>query len=164
VIGLTTSESFTDTNVNQGATYTYVVRAVDTSLNRSAYSDLVSATAALRTVSVTFNVTIPSGSPTGATVYIAGTLDRLDGGLPQWNPGGVSLSQVSATLWTITLTGKEGTQLSYKYTLGTWELVEKDGACGEIPDRTLTLVYGSNGSQVVSDTVVNWRNVTPCGN
>ena len=61
-------------------------------------------------------------------MYIAGFLDRLDGGQPQWDPGGVVLTRVDATHWTITLTGKEGTQIEYKYTLGDWEHVEKDGA------------------------------------
>jgi hypothetical protein len=101
---------------------------------------------------------------TGRSVYIAGFLDRLDGGLPQWDPGGVALTRVDATHWTITLTGKESTQIEYKYTLGDWDHVEKDGACGEIGNRQLTLSYGSTGTQTVNDVVPNWRNVAPCGN
>ena len=96
--------------------------------------------------------------------HIAGFLDRLDGGLPQWDPGAVSLTRVDATHWTITFTGKETTQLEYKYTLGDWDHVEKDGACGEIGNRMLTLAYGATGTQTVNDTVQNWRNVAPCGN
>jgi len=88
----------------------------------------------------------------------------LDGGLPQWDPGGVVLTRVDGTHWTITLTGKETTQIEYKYTLGDWDHVEKDGTCGEISNRQLTLSYGSTGTQVVNDTVPNWRNVAPCGN
>jgi hypothetical protein len=91
-------------------------------------------------------------------------MDRLDGGLPQWNPGGVVLTRVDATHWTITLTGKEGVQIEYKYTLGDWDHVEKDASCGEIANRQLTLSYGANGTQAVNDTVQNWRNVSPCGN
>jgi hypothetical protein len=67
------------------------VRAVDQSFNRSGASNEASATAALRTVTLTFTVTVPATTDaTGRSVYIAGFLDRLDGGLPQWNPGGVS--------------------------------------------------------------------------
>ncbi|MCI0478874.1 MAG: hypothetical protein L0Y55_21740, partial [Anaerolineales bacterium] len=66
--------------------------------------------------------------------------------------------------WTITFTGKEGVQIEYKYTLGDWDHVEKDNACGEIANRQLTLSYGANGTQTVNDTVDNWRNVAPCGN
>jgi hypothetical protein len=154
-----------DTAVSQGATYYYVVRAVDNSFNRSANSGEVSALAELRQVALTFNVTVPATTDgTGRTVYIAGFLDRLNGNLPQWDPGGVSLTRVDATHWAITLNGTETTQIEYKYTLGDWDHVEKDGSCGEIANRQLTLSYGSNGVQTVNDTVQNWRNVAPCGN
>jgi hypothetical protein len=128
-------------------------------------TDEVSATAALRTVTLVFDVTVPASTDgTGRSVYIAGFLDRLDGNLPQWDPAGVVLTRVDAPHWRITLTGKEGVQLEYKYALGAWEYVEKDGACGEIANRQLTLAWGANGTQTVNDTVPNWRNVAPCGN
>lgn len=160
-----TGATYTDLDVTEGATYFYAVRAVDLSLNRSADSAPVQATAALRTVTLVFTVTVPATTDaTGRKAYIAGFLDRLDGDLPQWNPGGVALTRSDATHWTITLTGKEGTQIEYKYALGSWDYVEKDGTCGEIGNRQLTLSYGSNGTQTVNDTVLNWRNVAPCGN
>ncbi len=160
-----TGTSYSDGDVTEGQTYSYSVRAVDTSFNRSPASAPVSATAQQRIVDVTFNVTVPSSTDgTGRTVHIAGTLSRLQGGLPDWNPGAVVLTRDDATHWHITLHGYEGTQLEYKYALGDWEHVEKDGACGEIPNRTLTLAYGASGTQTVSDTVLNWRNVSPCGN
>ena len=74
------------------------------------------------------------------------------------------LTRVDATHWTITLTGDEGTQIAYKFTLGDWEHVEKGAACDEISDRLLTLTYGTDGTQTVDNTVLNWRNVAPCGN
>jgi glycosidase/fibronectin type 3 domain-containing protein len=164
-IALVTDDSYTDTSVAEGATYFYVVRAVDMSFNRSAHSDEVDATAELRTVTLVFNVTVPSTTDgTGRSAHIAGFLDRLDGGFPQWDPGGVALTRVDATHWTITFTGKEATQIEYKYALGSWDFVEKDGACGEIANRQLTLSYGSTGTQTVNDIVLNWRNVAPCGN
>ena len=159
---------FFDSAVSEGATYYYVVRALDKSFNRSANSNEVSAQALLRTVTLTFNVTVPTGTPADKSVYIAGFLDRLDGNNPQWNPGGVFLTKVSATTtsqtWRITFTGKETTQIEYKYTLGSWDFVEKDGVCGEVANRTLTLSYGATGAQTVNDVVGNWRNVSPCGN
>jgi hypothetical protein len=125
----------------------------------------VAATAELRTVTLVFTVTVPATTDAaGRDVVIAGTLQRLDGGLPEWDPSGVELTRVDATHWTVTLSGKESTQLAYKYTLGDWEHVEKDVACGEIGDRQLTLSYGTSGTQNVADTVDNWRNVAPCGN
>jgi hypothetical protein len=162
---VTAATSYSDVDVEEAATYYYVVRSVDTSFNRSGHSAEVEATAALRTVTLVFNVTVPATTdPTGRSVYIAGFLDRLHGNLPQWDPGGVVLTRVDATHWTITLTGDEGVSIEYKYTLGDWEHVEKDGACGEIGNRQLTLAYGTNGTQLVNDTVPNWRNVAPCGN
>jgi hypothetical protein len=123
------------------------------------------ATAELRTVTLTFTVTVPDTTDaTGRSVYIAGTLDRLDGGLPAWDPGGVVLTRIDATHWTISLSGFETTQIEYKYTLGDWDHVEKDASCGEISNRQLTLSYGGTGTQTVNDTVQNWRNVAPCGN
>ena len=165
MIARVTTNAYTDTAVDSGATYYYAVRAVDQSFNRSGNSAEVHATAEVRTVTLNFTVTVPATTDgTGRSAYIAGFLDRLDGGLPQWDPGGVSLSRADATHWTITFTGKEGTQIEYKYSLGDWEHVEKDGACGEIANRQLTLSYGANGTQNVNDTVQNWRNVDPCGN
>jgi hypothetical protein len=165
VIGTTTSPGFTDSAVVENETYWYVVRAIDTSFNRSDWSDEVSAITELRTVTLTFTVTVPASTDaTGRAVYIAGFLDRLDGDLPQWDPAGVVLTRVDATHWTITLTGDEGTPVEYKYALGSWDYVEKDASCGEIGNRQLTLAYGTDGSQVVNDTALNWRNVAPCGN
>ena len=167
-IGFSSAAEFTDTSVVENTTYWYVVRAVDTSFNRSDWSSEVSATTELRTVTLTFNVTVPATTDTvGLDVNIAGFLDRLDGGHPQWNPKETPLARVDATHWTITFTGDEGTQLEYKYALDhptDWHHVEKDGGCGEIANRQLTLAYGSDGTQVVGDAVANWRNVAPCGN
>jgi hypothetical protein len=164
-IATTSDATFTDTAITEGQTYFYVVRSVDESFNRSGPSAEVKATAELRTVTLHFTVTVPAATDgTGRSVYIAGFLDRLDGGLPQWDPAGVSLTRTDATHWTVTLTGKESTQIEYKYTLGDFDHVEKDGGCGEINNRQLTLSYGASGTQAVNDTVGNWRNVTPCGN
>ena len=73
----------------EGASYHYVVVAIDASFNRSGPSNEATGTAQLRTVTLAFNVTVPATTDaTGRSVYIAGFLDRLDGNLPQWNPAG----------------------------------------------------------------------------
>ena len=165
MIARLTGSAYTDTDVVENQTYYYVVRSLDQSFNRSGNSEEVSATPQLRTVELVFNVTVPETTDaTARQVHIAGLLDRLDGDLPQWDPGGVVLTRVDATHWTITLSGDEGTQIAYKYTLGDWEHVEKGAECDEIGDRLLTLTYGTDGTHVVEDTVLNWRNVAPCGN
>ena len=163
VIGAT---SYTDTDVAGNQTYYYVVRSVDSSFNRSAHSDEVEATTALRLVAVTFQVTAPPTTPAGAQVHIAGTLNRLEGDLPEWDSTAVALEHQGGDQWSITLHGVEGTQIEYKYTLGSPDFfdVEKGGDCAELDNRRLLLEYGSDGTQLVTDTVLNWRNVAPCGN
>jgi len=60
----------------------------------------VTATAAPRTVSLVFNVTVPATTDaTGRSVYIAGFL-TAGWCLPQWDPAGVVLTRVDATHWT----------------------------------------------------------------
>jgi glycosidase len=164
-IARVTATDYTDTSVAEGETYFYVVRALDYSFNRSGNSSEVQATAEPRTVTLILNVTVPASTDgTGRNVFIAGSLNLLDGGLPEWNPGGVMLTRVDATHWTIMLSGKEGVQIQYKYTLGDWEHVEKGASCDEIGNRELTLTYGATGTMTIEDTVLNWRNVSPCGN
>jgi hypothetical protein len=157
---------YTDSVVAQGNTYQYYLIAVDSSYNRSGPSNTVTATAARRTVNVTFNVTVPDWTPADRSVHIAGTLSLLDGNLPDWDSTAVSLTQVGLYEWEITLSGLEGTNIEYKYTLGSPNFfdVEKGANCEEISNRTLTLDYGRDGNMLVVDTVLNWRNVAPCGN
>jgi Starch binding domain len=96
---------------------------------------------------------------TGRPVHIAGSFPAP---YPQWDPASLPMTRVDATHWTITLDILEGTNVEYKYALGDWDHVEKGGACEEINNRTLTV--GSSPTQTVSDTVANWRTVSPCGN
>jgi len=116
-----------------------------------------------REVQVTFNVTVPDHTLVTESVFIAGEMNLLDPTLPAWDPGAVVLTQVDATHWTISFTVVEETIVQYKYTLGTWELVEKSDTCAELANRMLTVTYGESGSQVIDDTIDNWRNVAPCG-
>ena len=163
-IASTSSTTYTDTSVTEGQTFFYVVRAVDTSFNRSGPSAEVEATAELRTVTLTFNVTVPATTDaTGRSVYIAGFLNRLDGNLPEWNPGGVVLTaSTRRTGRSRSPAGKESSSSTiHARRLG----ARREGrVCGEVGNRLLTLSYGASGAQVVNDAVPNWRNVAPCGN
>jgi glycosidase len=165
-IALVTEPTAHDPNVTGTAPIFYVVRAVDTSFNRSPDSAPIEAKPGPRPVTIVFNVTIPvpTGAAVGRAVYIAGTLDRLDPTMPQWDPAGVVMTKVDDTHWTVTLRGIEGTNIGYKYVLGDWNYVEKDASCAEISDRPLTVSFGQDGTQVVEDVVLNWRNVDTCPN
>jgi hypothetical protein len=117
----------------------------------------------LRPVAITFHVTVPVITPVDAEVIIAGSLSRLEGGHPDWDPGAVALTKVGDYEWEITFTGPETTQLEYKYTLGSWDFVEKGASCEEISNRVIILDYGTDGTQHVYDDVLAWRNLPPCG-
>ncbi|MDP9351970.1 MAG: hypothetical protein M3P51_10585, partial [Chloroflexota bacterium] len=74
------------------------------------------------------------------------------------------LTQDSSGVWKATLAFQEGTSVEYKYTLGSWDTVEKGQDCAEIGNRQLRVVADGGSTQAVRDSVANWRNVLPCGN
>jgi hypothetical protein len=113
-----------------------------------------------RLVHVTFVVTPPSTTPSGATLYIAGNQPELC----NWcNTHTVALTKGADGKWRVTIDFLEGTSVEYKYTLGTWDYVEKDAGCGEIANRAVRIAGDTTGAQSVENTVLNWRNVAPCG-
>lgn len=155
-VGTAVEPTFTDADVSGGGTYHYQVLAVDTSFNRSEPSAAITTAAQSRPVNVTFTVTTPANTPPGDTIYIAGDFQG-------WAPGATPMQRVDDHTWTITLPFTENQQPQYKYTRGSWEKVEKDTGCGEIPNRTTTVTYGSDGTMAVTDTVGKWRDVDQCG-
>jgi glycosidase len=155
-VGLATEPTFTDTGVRAGGTYTYVVLAQDTSYNLSPPSAEVEAAAESRQVTVTFSVHLPAGTPPGDTIYIAGDFQG-------WDPGATPMTRVDALTWTISLVFTENSAPQYKFTRGSWDAVEKDAGCGEIPNRTFIVTYGTDGTQPVDQQVEKWRDVDLCG-
>jgi hypothetical protein len=147
---------YVDWGVESGVTYSYAVLAVDSSFNKSDLSDALAATAQARSVAVTFNVALPDTTPDGDDIYLAGTFNG-------WDPAGTLMVR-SGLVAAVTLALDEGDQLEFKYTRGSWDVVEKGAACEEIDNRTLTVVYGTDGTMSVADTVLNWRNTGTCGN
>jgi len=158
--GSTDTTSFTDTGLTTGTRYYYVVRAVDNAANSSPPSNEASAVPQNRLVHVTFVVTAPSTTPSGATLYIAGNQPEIC----NWcNTHTVALTKGGDGKWRVTIDFLEGTSVEYKFTLGTWDYVEKDAACGEIANRAVRVAGDTSGAQAVDNTVLNWRNVAPCG-
>jgi len=155
------STGYTDTGLQTSTRYYYIVRAVDDAANESTNSDQASAVPTSRDVAVTFEVTVPAGTPADQTVYIVGNQQQIC----NWcNPHTIALTRGADGVWRATITFVEGTLINYKHTLGTWDTVEKDAACSEITDRAARVVAGPAGTQLVRSTVQNWRNVAPCGN
>jgi glycosidase len=149
---------YSDWNVTTGATYYYVVLAADTSFNKSGYSNEAEGTAQARAVQVTFNATLPDTTPEGDDIYMGGSFNG-------WDPAGTLMTRPdpAGLFATITMTFYEGDHLEYKYTRGDWTYVEKGAECNEIDNRTVTVIYGSDGTMTVDNIVLNWRNTGPCG-
>ena len=91
-------------------------------------------------------------------IYIGGSFNG-------WDPAGTLMTRPGPAVLsaTVTLIFPEGDALEYKYTRGSWDHVEKGATCEEIDNRTVAVVYGTDGTMVLEDTVRNWRNTDPCG-
>jgi hypothetical protein len=155
-IAATVEPTFTDDTVSAGATYHYRVAAQDSSFNLSPPSADVGSSAQARPVTAAFRVTLPADTPPDATIFIAGDFQG-------WNPGKTPMTKTADGTWEISLPFTEGQALQYKYTRGSWEAVEKDAGCGEIPNRTVTVTYGTDGTMLVTDEVQKWRDIAQCG-
>ena len=98
---------------------------------------------------VTFRLdSIPAYTGPEDFIYIAGTFNN-------WNPGDVSyrLTKDTEGIWWITLAaGLEGTQIQFKFTLGSWETVEKGPNMEELNNRIFT--YGNGDT--VGVIIYNW--------
>ncbi len=146
---------YLDATVSAGEPYIYTIVAQDTGYNASPPSEPLEVTAEVRQAEVVFTVDVPPNTTPSDTIYIAG-------GFQGWDPGGTPMARVDDDTWSITLPFDDGIALEYKYTRGSWEAVEKDAGCGEIPNRTLTVEYEATGPTVVSDTVERWRDLDGC--
>ncbi len=144
---------YIDREVSSDVTYEYYLIAVDTSYNRSAHSNTVIATAEARMVSVTWNVTIPAFTPAADVVYMPGNQAALG----TWTANKPAMTKVDDTHWTLTMDFLDGTAIEYKYTRGSWDTVEWWEEIHDLINRSLTVDYGTDGTQVVNDTVPNWR-------
>jgi hypothetical protein len=104
------------------------------------------------------NVTVPAGTPSGASVYLAGNLSTLGLGQADWAPNGVKMTRVDATHFTATLSAAAPTTLSYKYTLnGSWDTNEETSSCGYADNRSVAVNGGTH-----TDTVSNWKGSGGC--
>ena len=144
--------SYRDETVSSGTTYGYRVTALDPSLNESAPSNEVSQIAEPKLVDVTFRVRVPASTPAGDTVFIPGDIALLG----PWNPGKQAMEDQGGGIWEVTLQILDGTALQYKYTRGTWDMVEWWGSITSTANRHTSISYGTDGTQLVDDTATDW--------
>jgi predicted alpha/beta superfamily hydrolase len=96
------------------------------------------ANASATQAAVTFRVTVPSATPAGDVVYVAGDFQG-------WNPGSAAhaFTKQPDGRWTLTLDLAAGTPIQFKFTRGSWANVEKGASGEEIANRTLTPAAGA---------------------
>ena len=151
---LAPSTVYTDTGLSAGQTYYYVIQAVDTSFNKSGYSNQAEGTPQAKMVTVTFQAVVPDYTPADATVYVVGDAPELCG----WcNPQTIALQKTGDVTWTRVITIADGTAIQYKYTRGSWDVNEWWGPIVSVFNRHATVDYGSDGTQLLANTVHYWR-------
>ncbi len=110
------------------------------------------------------NVTVPSDTPSGDTVYLSGNYDVLGTGIPSyddWLAVSYPMIKTGPDTWTLTITGVPVAGFQYKFTLGSWTSVEETSSCGYVANRT----FGFNtadATYTANDTVAAWAGVGSC--
>ena len=110
-------------------------------------------------------VSVPSGTPSGDLVYIAGAFSALGTGMSSsqdWGPNLYPMTEVGTDEWQITVPAVSGTTLLYKFDLnGTWSDVEETGSCGSVANRDFYF-NGADSSYTATDSVGAWDSLGSC--
>jgi glycosidase len=138
---------WTDAEVLRGTPYRYALR------EGGALGQPVDVTPAPGPVRVTLRVAVPD--PGASRVHVAGNFQG-------WVAGATPLTREADGRWTTTVTAREGERLEYKFTLGTWDAVEKGPSLEEPPNRVVVVEPDASGRQRVEDVVQRWRDADPC--
>jgi hypothetical protein len=103
-------------------------------------------------VQVTFRTRAPAGTPADATLYLPGNIDALG----PWDPGKLAMTNRGGGIWEATVVVPDGTEVQYKYTRGTWDMVEWWGGIVSTNNRFMTVDGGASGTMLVDDTSTAW--------
>ena len=166
---------YIDNSVNAGQTYYYKVKAFDTSLNASPFSNEVSHSVEPKVIQVTFRVKVPAFTPPADAVYVSGLAAGVSPDPLCGYCGGTASTRMTETapgsrIWEITLGIPDGTAIQYKYTRSTYDYVEEWGSIKGFTNRVATVAAASptDLTQLFDDTsdtnpddnhkaVQNWR-------
>jgi len=110
------------------------------------------------------DVTVPSDTPSGDTVYLSGNYNVLGTGIgsyDDWLAMDYPMIQTGPDTWTLTITGVPVADFQYKFTLGTWGTVEETSSCGYVNNRTFDF-NDSDATYTANDTVAAWDGVGSC--
>lgn len=100
-------------------------------------------------VTVEMIVSVPDDTPPNLLVHLAGNLPQLGG---VWKPDGLPLARRPDGTWHARLSLPRGLTLQYKFTLGSWQSVERDADGKDIANRTLIL----DADRQLPLTVARW--------
>jgi glucoamylase len=110
------------------------------------------------------DVTVPSDTPSGDTVYLSGNYSVLGTGIPSgddWIATDYPMIQTGPDTWTLTITGVPEAAFQYKFTLGSWSSVEETSSCGDVANRTFGFDT-ADASYTADDTVAAWAGTGSC--
>ena len=111
------------------------------------------------------DVTVPSSTPGGDTVYLAGDFSVLGTGIPSstdWEPGLHPMTRISTDEWQAVVHAVSGTTLQYKFDLnGSWTNVEESEDCADQANRTFYF-NGANSDYTAADEVYDWAGLDGC--
>jgi glucoamylase len=110
------------------------------------------------------NVTVPSDTPSGDTVYLSGNYNVLGTGIPaadNWLAPDYPMIKTGTDTWTLTITGVPTASFQYKFELGNWNNVEETSSCGYVADRTFGFDTPDE-TYTANDTVAAWEGVGGC--
>lgn len=114
-------------------------------------------TGSLRAQTIVRLTSIPANTPTGATLYLAGSFNG-------WNPGSAAhaLTRQSDGSYSVTLPATVTGALEFKFTRGSWASVETDAQNQDIPNRSYT---ATGAPATVNLQVLGWKDLgttAPC--
>ena len=125
----------------------------------------IDANSVIGNATVVIDVTVPSATPSGDTVYLAGNFSALGTGIPSstdWEPGLHPMTQIGTDEWQAVVHAVSGTTLQYKFDLnGTWSNVEEGTGCADVANRTFYF-NGANSDYTAADQVDTWAGLDGC--
>ena len=125
----------------------------------------IDANSVIGNATAVIEVTVPSSTPSGDTVYLAGDFSALGTGIPSstdWEPGLHPMTRIGTDEWQAAVHAVSGTTLQYKFDLnGTWSNVEEGTGCADVANRTFYF-NGANSSYTAADQVDTWAGLDGC--
>jgi glycosidase/predicted alpha/beta superfamily hydrolase len=105
-------------------------------------------------VQATLHLTAPANTPDTAPVFVAGSFN-------QWNPAAAEyrLTAAGGGRYAITLPTAVRGAIEFKFTLGSWDVVEVDSTGADVANRRFTVPTA--GAASYAGMVPRWRDGTP---